>query len=155
MSLQTRITSFALGAATVLATTVVGHYEGKELEAYRDVVGVPTICFGHTEGVHIGQTLTNEQCDELLKQDLGSAFEVVDRYTSVSLTIERRAALASFVFNVGEQAYRQSTLLRKLNAGETKAACAELSRWVYAKGQKYQGLVARRKTERELCEVGL
>ncbi|WP_405045477.1 glycoside hydrolase family protein [Pseudomonas aeruginosa] len=49
----------------------------------------------------------------------------------------------------------RSTLLRKLNAGDVRGACAELSRWVYAGGKKLGGLVRRRAAERELCEIGL
>ncbi len=67
----------------------------------------------------------------------------------------RKAALASFVYNVGETQFSRSTLLRKLNAGDVKGACAELSRWVYAGGKVYKGLVNRRMAERELCEQGL
>lgn len=67
----------------------------------------------------------------------------------------RRAALASFVYNVGEGQFSRSTLLRKLNAGDAREACAELSRWVYAGGRVLTGLVKRRAAERELCEVGL
>ncbi|HGM8337746.1 TPA: glycoside hydrolase family protein [Pseudomonas aeruginosa] len=56
---------------------------------------------------------------------------------------------------MGETQFSRSTLLRKLNAGDVKGACAELSRWVYAGGKVYKGLVNRRKAERELCEQGL
>ncbi|HHG5564729.1 TPA: glycoside hydrolase family protein [Pseudomonas aeruginosa] len=45
--------------------------------------------------------------------------------------------------------------MRKLNAGDVRGACAELSRWVYAGGKKLGGLVRRRAAERELCEIGL
>ena len=67
----------------------------------------------------------------------------------------RRAALGSFVYNVGEGQFSSSTLLRLLNAGDARGACAQLSRWVFAGGKQLAGLVNRRAAERELCEVGL
>lgn len=155
MSVKTRIVTATLGAALGVAGAVVAYYEGKENRAYRDPVGIVTICYGHTATARLGQTHTDEECDRLLQADLGKAFEAVDRYVRVPLPVERRAALASFVYNVGEGAFRSSTLLRKLNAGDTAGACKELDRWIYAKGQVLPGLVKRRATERELCEVGL
>ena len=73
----------------------------------------------------------------------------------VALPEPPRAALASFVYNVGEGNFARSTLLRKLNQGDLRGACHELSRWVYAGGRKLNGLVSRRATERELCLAGL
>jgi len=153
--IKKRLAVASLGAALAVAAPLVSWYEGKRNNAYLDAVGVPTICYGHTGTAKLGQTLTDAECDALLEQDLGTAFAAVDRHTKVELPIERRAALASFVFNVGEEAFKNSTLLRKLNAGDAAGACAELDRWVYAGGKVLEGLVKRRATERELCEVGL
>ncbi len=155
MSVKTRIVTATLTAALGVAGAVVAYYEGKENRAYRDPVGIVTICYGHTTTARLGQTHTDEECDRLLQADLGKAFEAVDRYVRVPLPVERRAALASFVYNVGEGAFKNSTLLRKLNQGDIAGACKELDRWIYAKGQVLPGLVKRRSTERELCEVGL
>lgn len=143
----------ALGSASAmsLALGVVSHFEGKENAAYHDPVGVLTICYGHTATAQIGQSLSDEACEELLAGDLGDAFEAVDEHVDVPLPDTRRAALASFVFNVGEGALQRSTLLRKLNAGQWREACDELMRWVYADGRKLRGLVRRRVAERRLC----
>lgn len=145
----------AAGATLSMASVVVANYEGLRTSAYRDPVGIPTICYGHTATARIGQTRTQEECDELLRGDLGEALAAVDELVKVPLPVERRAALASFVYNVGAGNLAGSTLLRRLNAGDAVGACAELSRWVYADGNKLPGLVTRRATERELCEVGL
>jgi len=155
MSVKTRIVTATLSAALGVAGAVVVYYEGKENRAYRDPVGIVTICYGHTATARLGQTHTDEECDRLLQADLGDAFNAVDDAVIVELPVERRAALASFVYNVGEGAFRNSTLLRKLNAGDTAGACKELDRWVHAGGKVLPGLVKRRQTERELCEVGL
>lgn len=138
-----------------LAAGIVAHFEGYRPSAYLDPIGIPTICYGHTATARVGQTLSRERCDYLLREDLGRACATVDQYVMVPMSQERHAALCSFVYNVGETAFSRSTLLRKLNAGDTKGACAELSRWVYAGGRELPGLVRRRQAERELCEVGL
>lgn len=151
MSLATRLGLPALGVATVLAVGTVSHFEGRENTAYRDPVGIVTICDGHTSTAKLGQTLSDEECDDLLAGDLGDAFDVVDEHAEVDLPPTRRAALASFVYNVGEGAFRGSTLLRKLNAGDVVGACNELSRWVNAGGRELPGLVRRRDVERWLC----
>ncbi|MDH4571093.1 lysozyme [Salinicola acroporae] len=150
----------ACGLALSISIGVVKHYEGTELESYPDPVGIPTICTGHTgPTVEIHQTKTAEECDTLLAGDLGAAFDTIDREVSPEINATmpptRRAALASFIFNVGPGAFHQSTLLARLNAGQTHAACDQLSRWVYAQGKKLAGLVKRRAAERELCLAGL
>ena len=153
--LQQRILAVSLAGATGMAGVLVSNFEGRSLVAYLDPVGIPTICEGVTRGVRLGQSKTPAQCDDLLRAELSVAMVGVDRNVTAPLPETRRAALASFVYNVGESQFKASTLLRKLNAGDARGACAELSRWVYAGGQKLQGLVNRRAAERELCEVGL
>tara|TARA_R110002051_G_scaffold23587_1_gene59370 strand:- start:56 stop:541 length:486 start_codon:yes stop_codon:yes gene_type:complete len=155
VSLKRRLAIGATAGALSIATAVVSYYEGYQPTAYRDPVGVPTICFGHTATARMGQTLSQERCTQLLQADLGHAFSAVDRRAQVDLPPPTRAALASFVYNVGEGTFARSTLLRKLNAGDLRGACHELSRWVYAGGRKLNGLVKRRATERELCLKGI
>lgn len=143
------------GALALAAIALVMPFEGKHLIAYLDPPGIPTICYGHTSGVTVGRVATEQECDEYLKEDLGKADRAVLKLVKVPLTDERRAALISFVYNAGEGNFARSSMLRKLNAGDTRGACAELSKWVYAGGKKLQGLVRRRAAERELCERGL
>lgn len=153
--IKQRVLPLALGGSIAMATSLVGYFEGRSLLAYLDPVGIPTICDGITQGVRLGQTKTPAECDALLAAELGQACAAVDRAVRVPLPLTRRAALCSFVYNAGATAFTGSTLLRKLNAGDARGACAELSRWVFAKGQKLAGLVNRRAAERELCEAGL
>lgn len=155
IGLKAKLAGATLAASVTVATAVVGYYEGYRPAAYVDPVGIVTVCYGHTATAELGQQLTAEECEALLRDDLSIAFRAVDRHVKSDLTIERRAALASFTFNVGEGAFQRSTLLRKLNAGDTAGACAELSRWIYGGGVILPGLVKRRQTERELCEMGL
>lgn len=151
MSLKAR----ALAGVLAIAIPLVGYFEGRNLLAYLDPVGIPTICDGITQGVELGQTATDAQCDALLAAELGAAITSVDHLSKHPQPDTRRAGLGSFVYNVGANAFAGSTLLRKLNAGDPAGACAELSRWVYANGRKLAGLVKRRQAERQLCEVGL
>ncbi|AQU84931.1 MULTISPECIES: lysozyme [unclassified Halomonas] len=155
MGLKHRIAIGATAGALSIATAVVSYYEGYRPTAYRDPVGIATICYGHTATARMGQTHSQERCTELLQADLGHAFSAVDRRAQVELPPPTRAALASFVYNVGEGAFARSTLLRKLNAGDLRGACNELSRWVYAGGKQLNGLIKRRATERELCLAGI
>lgn len=138
-------------AALAIALGLMSASEGEKHQAYQDPVGIWTICRGHIAGVKPGQVATAEQCAMLAEQDLSAAFVSVARLVKVELPDTRRAALADFVYNVGEGRFASSTLLRKLNAGDVVGACNELPKWVYAGGKKLPGLVKRRAIERELC----
>ena len=137
-----------------MAVSVVGYFEGRQLVGYVDPVGIPTVCYGHTATAVVGQARSAAECEALLQQDLGIALVAVDRHLP-DLPPATRAALGSFVYNVGAGAFQSSTLLRKAKAGDLVGACNELSRWVYAGGRVLPGLVRRREAERELCLEGL
>jgi lysozyme len=153
--LNKRLVTASVTATLCVAGAVVTHFEGLRSKTYLDPVGIPTICYGHTATAAIGQVKSAYECQQLLDSDLTVAIKAVDSLVKVPLTVERRAALVSFVYNVGQGKLAGSTLLRKLNAGDVAGACAEFDRWVYAGGVKLNGLVARRAEERQLCEVGL
>lgn len=150
---QKLIASIGASAAAIV-TAFVAQHEGLRLWAYRDPVGVLTACYGHTgPDVQPGQTYTREQCRALLEQDLArhaQALACIHR----PLTDGQKAAFVSFAYNVGPQAFCGSSLVRKANAGDMAGACAELDKWVYAKGQRLPGLVQRRAAERAMCEGG-
>ena len=142
-------------AAAALAVSTVAYYEGTVLRSYRDPVGIVTACTGHTgPELKMGQTYTRQQCEDMLYKDLAKHADAL-ACVSQPLTDGQRAAFVSFAFNVGEGAFCGSTLVRKANAGDIDGACAELSRWIYAKGKQLPGLIKRRAAERQLCEAGL
>ncbi len=145
-------TPLAIALAVAIAAPPVMYFEGRENDAYLDIVGVPTICYGSTSGVKLGQTKTDAECAELLRGELGKTVVQVNQLITTQQPATRVAALSSFAYNVGIGAFRKSTLLKKLNAGQIMAACAELDRWVYAGGKPVAGLVKRRSVERALCE---
>jgi lysozyme len=145
--------SRAAAGALVLALGLVTAWEGLETKVYLDPVGIPTVCYGHVVPVSIkvGTQFTNEACHQLLYSDLKIAADAVDRSVKIKLDDNVKAALTSFVFNVGAGNFRNSTLLKLLNEGRVIDACHELPKWVYAKGKKLRGLVNRRQAEMELC----
>ena len=142
-----------VGAAVMgLAVPVVYYFEGDIRHGYRDPIGIVTACSGHTATAQLGRRYTAEECRDLLVRDLELHNAEMLRCVGVDLPAHVHAALLSFTFNVGGQAFCASTLVRKLNAGDLAGACAELSRWVYARGRQLPGLVKRRAAERRLCE---
>ncbi|MCW6607246.1 lysozyme [Yersinia ruckeri] len=157
-ALRKKLLAASAGGAMALAVALVGGHdglEGREYLPYRDVVGVLTVCDGHTGNDIIpGKRYTDKECDDLLEKDLAPVFAAIDRTVKVPMPDAQKAALASFGYNVGITAMTNSTLLKKLNAGDTSGACEELTRWNKAGGKVWKGLVNRRAVEKELCMPG-
>ncbi|MBH0755579.1 lysozyme [Salmonella enterica] len=124
--------------------------EGVKLAAYQDGGGVWTIGYGHTRGVKQGQVINHEKADEFLDSDLRLVESCISERVTVVLNQNQFDALVSFVFNVGRQAFSDSTLLKKLNEGNYRAAADQFTRWVYDNNQFVQGLYNRRVAERDL-----
>ena len=129
---------------------IIKQFEGCRLSAYKCPANVWTIGYGHTYGVKAGQKISQKQAEEFLKKDLKSFEAAVNNYVKVSLSQSQFDALVSFSFNVGSEALRTSTLLKLLNQGKYEEAAGQLDRWVFASGKKLDGLVRRRKAEKEL-----
>ncbi|MHA7873368.1 MAG: lysozyme [Hyphococcus sp.] len=124
--------------------------EGFSARAYLDSANVWTIGYGHTgEAAKPGATISRDQADDLLKDDMAVAVAGVRRRVKVNLTQGEYDALVSFVFNLGETKFGSSTLLRKLNSGDYAGAAKEFPRWVYAGGERLAGLETRRAQERQ------
>ncbi|ENO8657295.1 lysozyme [Yersinia enterocolitica] len=153
--LMKKIYGVVAGGAMAIAIALVGGsdgLEGREYMPYRDVVGVLTVCDGHTgKDIVPSKRYSDAECDALLHQDLIPVFAAIDRIVNVPMSDFRKAALASFGYNVGITAMTNSTMVKKLNRGDTSGACDELRRWIKAGGKVWKGLVNRREVERELC----
>lgn len=130
--------------------SLIKAHEGLRLESYLCPAGVWTIGYGHTDGTGPGRTCTLGEATSWLLDDIRGSEEAIGRLVTVPLTQGQFDALVSFTFNLGHRALGSSTLLRLLNDGLYAQAGAEFSRWVYAKGRKLAGLVARREAERSL-----
>lgn len=139
--------------------------EGVKNFVYADSAGLPTIGVGHlltqdelTSGkIHIdGKShkyhdgLPDDVIDRLLLRDLHIAELVVNSNVKVKLKQSQYNALVSFTFNVGVGAFRNSTLLKLLNAGDYDSVTAQMRRWIFSAGRQIQGLKNRREKEIEL-----
>ena len=121
--------------------------EGLRLEAYEDAAGVPTIGYGHTKDVRMGDRISEYWAKELLRDDIDEAERQV-KELGVARNEAQLDALVSFVFNLGIGALKESTLLRVIREGGSKADIKrEFKRWVYAGGKKLKGLEVRREWE--------
>jgi lysozyme len=128
--------------------------ESLRLTSYPDPAtgGAPwTVGWGHTgPEVKPGMTITQTQAETYLNADLARAGLVVSSLVRLYITQSQFDALADFVFNVGAGNFRSSTLLRKLNAGDTQGAANEFDRWIFAAGKQMPGLVIRRQAEKAM-----
>lgn len=138
-------------AAMAVAVTLLNDFEGKKLVAYKDIVGVWTVCQGETRGVREGDKYTSAQCDALLAKGIAEFEAGLDRCLLVEVPVKAKIAFVSWTYNVGVDAACKSTLVRKANAGDLKGACEQLPRWNRAGGRVVRGLTNRRVVERGLC----
>ena len=134
---------------------LICEFEGKRLIAYDDGVGIWTIGFGtikYPNGVRVkkGDTCTLEQAKEYMRHDLIEFEHTVNISVKVSLTQNQFDALVSLAYNIGSNAFKSSTLVKKLNAGDYKGAADQFNVWVNAGGKRMQGLVNRREKENVL-----
>jgi GH24 family phage-related lysozyme (muramidase) len=145
----------ATGQINQAGLELIKHFEGLRTTAYRDPVGIWTIGYGHTSmagppPVYEGMTITAAQAEQILQQDLDLFENGVTNALTINTSENQYSAMVSFAFNVGLNAFRNSTLLRKHNAGDFAGAADEFLRWIYADGQVLPGLVRRREAERAL-----
>ncbi len=143
-------------------TKLLAEWEGVETEVYDDAAGLPTIGVGHLltqnernsgkitikgQAVDYKQGLSEQEVLDLLAQDLERFEAAVSDAVQVALRQNQFDALVSFAFNVGTQAFKSSTLLKKLNQGLYDEVPAQLRRWNKAGGKVIQGLINRREKE--------
>lgn len=132
---------------------LIKHFEQLRLKTYLDSVGVPTIGYGHTRGVALGQFITEDQADTFLSMDLFTAERAVEAAVFTLLNQNQFDALVSFVFNLGETALLRSTLLKDINKGDLNDVASNFKKWVYAGNVVMPGLVLRRDTEARLFDT--
>lgn len=142
-------------SAAAAAVSLVGAWEGLQLAAYQDVVGVPTICYGETKSVRLGMKATKEECEEQLVASLIEYEDGMLRCMTRAVPEGAHVAFVSFTYNMGVAAFCGSTLLKRANAGDIRGACDELLKWNKAGGVEWRGLTNRREAEREICIKGL
>ena len=135
-------------------------FEGLRLNAYDDGVGVWTIGYGTTiypNGIKVkrGDTCTTEQAKAYMAHDLKKFESAVNSAVTVSINQNQFDALVSLAYNIGTSGFKNSTLVKKLNAGDIRGASAQFNVWNKGGGKVMQGLVNRRDVERKLFEKAL
>jgi lysozyme len=135
-----------------LAQQLIVEFEGIELEAYKCPAGVWTIGVGSTKNVKEVMKITMEEAMLRLSEDMQDAETCVNLAVKTHLTEGQRAALISFVFNLGCGNFQSSTLLRVLNEGDYTRAANQFLRWDKVKGKVVAGLTRRRMAEKEMFD---
>ncbi len=141
--------------AVALAIPLIARWEGAELRAYRDIVGVWTICYGETRGVQPGDTATPAECRAALAVAVAEYDAAIRKCLPHQLPDATRAAFVSAAYNIGAGAFCRSSMSRRALAGDLRGACEALMLWNRAGGREVQGLTNRRTAERALCLSGL
>lgn len=133
---------------------LIKRFEGLELQSYQDIAGVWTIGYGHTETAGPNQKISEREAEELLRRDLGPRERAVEQLTSVSLNQNEFDALVSFIYNVGANAFKNSTARKRLNRNDRFGAAEALTWWnkatVNGVLREVLGLTRRRAAERAL-----
>lgn len=150
--------------ATVIAISLpmVQQHEGLRTDAYLDPVGIPTICFGETLGVKMGDSATPEECQEMLiprmegfLREMRACTQWPENISGGQMPAKTEAAFLSFTYNLGSSVYCRNIAGKRINRGNVLEACEALSLYNRAGNRIFRGLVIRRAEERELCVEGL
>lgn len=142
--------------AIALAVAFIAPREGEELRAYRDIVGVPTICYGETRGVQMGDTATHAECTTMLAEAVADFERQMRPCVPAGLPDKTEAAFLSFSYNLGPRILCASpTMSRLIKAGDIAGACRAMIMFNRAGGKVVRGLTIRREAERDLCLEGL
>lgn len=134
---------------------IIKSHEGWRATRYLDTAGYPTIGWGHkiTPGENL-TTITKEQGEALLTADIERTRRGILPHITRPMNKNQEAAAISLAFNIGVTAFKNSTLLKKWNAGDKAGAAAEFLRWNKERkdGQLVvnRGLAARREKEKTL-----
>lgn len=127
--------------------SLIKKFEGCELEAYQCSANVWTIGYGHTKDVEKGDTITKEEAEQMLIDELHEYENYINKYVNVALSQNQFDALVSWVYNLGPANLTASTMLKVLNNGKYEEVPAQMKRWNKAGGKVLDGLVRRREAE--------
>lgn len=149
--------------AITLATTFIAPWEGMKTRAYRDIVGVPTVCYGETRGVKMGDTYTSAECLDMLEDGVEEFYTKIDPCMPDDLPAKAQAAFTSLAYNIGTgvkgkwgRGFCSSKSIQGAFARhDYKAACNAILQFNKAGGKVVRGLTNRRQAEHKLCLQGL
>lgn len=127
---------------------LIKRFEGLKLNSYKCPAGVWTIGYGHTgKDVTAGLKINADTAEKLLDKDIESICYPALSQVKVPLTQNQFDALCSLIFNIGQNNFLSSTMLKLLNAGKYRQASQQFGRWVFSNHVKLSGLVKRREAE--------
>ncbi len=147
---KSRIAAYSIAISAACLVGIATH-EGYRSEAYKDAVGVPTIGFGETAGVKMGDKTTPERALVQLLESTEKHADAIRQCIKVPLYQHEFDAYISLAYNIGTGAFCRSTLVKKLNAKDYAGTCEEIRRWNKAGGKVLPGLVKRREAEYRMC----
>lgn len=144
--------------ALALAAPLIATWEGKRNDPYRDIVGVPTVCYGDTRNVTMGKRVSDAECTDRLYQQIADHAAPIVKCVPGLRAPAREAQLAasvSLAYNIGTSGFCRSTVARRFNAGDWRGGCNAFYSWRYAGGKELRGLANRRRDEIAVCLTGL
>ena len=143
------VATISLSATALVALLL---HEGYRENAYTPVAGdVPTIGFGTTNGVRLGDRTTPEKALNVALKDVQKFEGALKECVTVPLEQHEYDAYISLSYNIGSNAFCKSTLVRKLNTGDYEGACNQILRWDQFNGKPLAGLTKRRQEEHKKC----
>jgi len=126
---------------------LIKKFEGCKLYAYRDSVGVLTIGIGHTKNVKAGMSITQQQAETFLKDDI-KPIETLLNGMGINYTQNQFDALTSWIFNLGQGNFKSSTMYKYIVAKKSDIAITDqMVKWYNAGGKPLLGLKRRRVAE--------
>jgi len=147
----------AIAGTGALAIAFIGGWEGLRLQSYPDVIKVWTACYGETKNIKPGMKFTKAECDEMFARRLVEFEQGMRKCLVKPDTIPSKpyVSFLSLTYNIGVNGFCTSSLPKKINAGDIRAACNTLPAFNRAGGKVVRGLVNRRAEERKLCLQGV
>lgn len=126
---------------------LIKKFEGCELDAYQDSVGVWTIGYGHTKEVKEGDKINKDEADYLLQEEMIEYESYINDMVDVDLNQSQYDSMCAWVYNLGPSNLGSSTMLRVLNEGKYDEVPQQMKRWNKANGEVLDGLIRRREAE--------
>jgi len=143
------ITTLVLSAAALVGIALNEGYSDSTIIPIKG--DVPTIGFGTTEGVKLGDKITPPKALARALQDVQKFEGAIKKCVVVPLHQYEYDAYVSLSYNIGTGAFCSSSLVKRLNEQDYASACQEILRWDRAKGRVVRGLTIRRQQEYQKC----
>jgi lysozyme len=133
---------------------LIKRFESCSLTVYRDIRGLATVGYGHRTLLDIGHTISQDEADQLLVDDCQRTVDALKACIKIQLSDNEFSACVSLAFNIGVNAFKNSTLLKLLNGGGLVPAANAFLDWDHANGVVIPGLTRRRQAEKDLFLKG-